>query len=79
MAENRPIGTVVGTLRAVDPDAGDRHRFRLVGGDTGAFSVEGDELRTAAVFDFETKSRYSIRVRVTDGTTARSRRRSPSP
>jgi hypothetical protein len=30
------------------------------------FLVVGNELRTAAVLDFETKSSYSIRVRVTD-------------
>jgi hypothetical protein len=71
VAENRPAGTGVGTLSAADRDGGDVHRFALVagsgGGDNAAFAVEGDELRTAAVFDFETRSSYSVRVRVTDG------------
>jgi hypothetical protein len=71
LPEHQPVGTVVGTLSAVDRDAGDRHRFRLVGGDAAAFRIEGAELRTAAVFDFQTKSAYSIRVRVTDGDGAR--------
>ena len=71
VAENRPAGTVVGTLGAVDADAGDVHRFALVagsgGGDNAAFAIEGDQLRTAAVFDYEAEAGYSIRVRVTDG------------
>jgi Bacterial Ig domain/Cadherin domain/RTX calcium-binding nonapeptide repeat (4 copies)/Right handed beta helix region len=71
VAENRPVGTVVGTLGAADQDAGDVHRFALVagggGGDNAAFAIEGDQLRTAAVFDYETKAGYSIRIRVTDG------------
>jgi hypothetical protein len=66
VAEHEPPGTVVGTLSAADRDAGDRHRFRLIGGDAGSFRIEGAELRTAAMFDFKTKPFYSIRVRVTD-------------
>ena len=46
--------------------------------DNAAFTIGDGRLRTAAVFDFEAKSRYSIRVRVTDGTAARSRSRSRS-
>ena len=47
----------MGTLDAADEDAGDTHTFALVNGagdaDNGAFTIVGDELRTAAVFDFE--------------------------
>ena len=71
MAENRPAGTVVGTLSAEDRDAGDEHRFTLVSGsgdgDNAAFAIAGDQLRTATVFDFEAKPSASLRVRVTDG------------
>jgi hypothetical protein len=71
VAENQPAGTLVGRLRAEDRDRGDEHRFSLVAGDgatdNAAFRIDGAELRTAAVFDFEAKSRYSIRVRVSDG------------
>ena len=35
--------------------------------DNAAFRIDGADLRTATVFDFEAKARYSIRVRVTDG------------
>ena len=70
VAENRPVGTRVGTLSAADPDPGDRHTFRLVAGtgsaDNGSFRVDGTALETDAVFDFETKNRYAVRVRATD-------------
>ena len=68
--ENRPAGTVVGTLDAADADAGDTHTFALINGngsaDNAAFAIDGDQLKTAAVFDFEAKSSYSIRVRARD-------------
>jgi len=68
--ENEPTGTNVGTFSAIDPNAGDTHTFSLVSGigdmDNARFVVAGDQLNTASVFDFETKSNYSIRVRATD-------------
>jgi hypothetical protein len=67
--ENQPVGTVVGTLSTTDP--GDVHTYTLVTGagdtDNGSFSIVGDEVRTGAVFDFETQSSYSIRVQTDDG------------
>ena len=70
VAEERPVGTVVGTLDAADEDAGDTHTFTLVNGagdaDNAAFTIAGDQLRTAVVFDFEVKSSFTVRVRVTD-------------
>ncbi|WP_439487428.1 putative Ig domain-containing protein, partial [Algoriphagus sp.] len=70
VAENETIGTVVGLFSALDVDNGDTFTFTLVSGtgdtDNSVFSISGNELRTAAVFDFETKNSYSIRVRVTD-------------
>jgi hypothetical protein len=68
--ENLPANTVVGTLTAVDPDAGAVFTFSLAcavaGADDGSFNILGSDLRTSAVFDFETRSSYSICVRVTD-------------
>ena len=68
--QNQPIGTVVGTFSSTDPDAGDTFTYSLVAGagstDNASFSISGNQLRTAAVFDFATKSSYSIRVRSTD-------------
>ncbi len=70
VAENQPINTVVGALSSTDPDAGDTFTYTLVAGagsaDNGSFNVAGGNLQTSAVFDFETKSSYSIRVRTTD-------------
>jgi hypothetical protein len=69
--ENQPVATMVGTLSDVDPDVGDSAAFTLVAGpgsaDNGSFQISGTTLQTNAMFDFETKSSYSIRVRVTDG------------
>ncbi|GGE93908.1 hypothetical protein GCM10011383_00740 [Hymenobacter cavernae] len=71
VAENQPSGTVVGTLSSTDPDVPSQtFTYALVSGtgstDNAVFSIVGDRLRTAAVFDFEAKSSYSIRVRTTD-------------
>jgi antitoxin component of RelBE/YafQ-DinJ toxin-antitoxin module len=70
VAENEPAGTTVGTLSATDPDIGDTFTFALVAGtgstDNASFQITGATLETNASFDFETKSSYSIRVRVTD-------------
>ncbi|MFM8893378.1 MAG: choice-of-anchor L domain-containing protein, partial [Planctomycetia bacterium] len=70
VAENRSSGTVVGTLTSVDPNAGDTFTYSLVAGDgatdNSSFTISGNELRTAASFDFESKASYSIRVRSTD-------------
>jgi hypothetical protein len=70
VAEGQPAGTVVGTFSTTDPDPSDTHSYSLVSGsgDTGngSFTIVGDKLRTAAVFDYDTQSSYSIRVRTTD-------------
>jgi hypothetical protein len=68
--ENLPDNTIVGTLSAVDPDAGDTLTFSLAcvvaGADDASFNISGANLQTSKIFDFESKSSYSICVRVTD-------------
>ncbi|MHB8132899.1 MAG: DNRLRE domain-containing protein [Anaerolineaceae bacterium] len=70
VVENSVINTVVGTLSSSDPDAGNTFAYSLVPGtgdtDNSSFNVLDDSLRTSAVFDFETKSSYSVRIRTTD-------------
>ena len=70
LPENSAVGTVVGTLGTTDADAGDRFAYALVGGagatDNAWFRIAGNRVQAAAVFDFEAKARYSIRVRATD-------------
>jgi hypothetical protein len=70
LTENQPVGTVVGKLNAVDPEAGLVH-YSLVNG-LGAmgnkfFTVDPTGvLRTAVVFDFEQNASHSIRGRAMD-------------
>jgi uncharacterized delta-60 repeat protein len=72
VAENQASGTTVATISGTDPDAGQSATltFSLVAGtgstDNANFSVVGTALKTAAAFDYETKSSYSIRLRATD-------------
>ncbi len=71
--ENSAVGTVVGTLSASDADVNSSISYSLVAGsgdgDNGQFEIVGNELRTKASFDFETKNEYSVRVRATSGAT----------
>ncbi len=70
IAENQPSGTTVGTFGATDPDSGDTFSYALVAGigstNNASFTISGSFLKTGASFDFETKSSYTIRVKVTD-------------
>jgi hypothetical protein len=70
--ENLPVNTVIGNLSATDPDAGSSFTFSLVSGtgstDNASFNISGTQLRSSAVFDYETKSSFSIRIGVSDGT-----------
>ncbi|HVJ84669.1 MAG TPA: ELWxxDGT repeat protein [Caulifigura sp.] len=70
MIERASIGATVGLIISKDPEAGDTLTFDLVSGpgsdDNAQFSILGNQLRTAAVFDFETRDSYSIRLRSTD-------------
>ena len=55
---------------STDIDDGDTHTYALVAGDmdndNAAFSIDGDELKTASQVDYETKNVYWIRVQSTD-------------
>ncbi len=71
--ENAPGFTIVGNLGTVDANAGDTFTYTLVAGtgstDNASFeivTVTGAQLVNFEVFDFETKSSYSIRIRSTD-------------
>src|SRR5690606_22080526 len=69
--ENQPVGTLVGSLSATDPDLADVHSFSLVEGEgddhNALFTLDGVELLTNAVFDFEAGQSYSVRRRAEDG------------
>lgn len=70
VSENQSVGTEVGTFSTTDPDAGNTFTYQLVSGtgstDNASFTISGNRLLTSVVFDYETKTNYSIRVRSTD-------------
>ena len=68
--ENLPANTLVGNLATVDADANDNHIYtfaNLSANDNSSFAIVGNELRTSASFDFETKSVYFIQIQTSDG------------
>ena len=64
--ENKPAGTVIGTLTAQDPDPGDTQSLSLVDNPGGHFAVHGGQLTVAVPLDFETAGSYQVTVRATD-------------
>jgi len=68
--ENQPVGSLVGYFETDDPNLFDTFTYALASGlgddDNASFAIVGQSLRTAAVFDYETKNTYSVRVRSTD-------------
>ncbi len=66
VSENAAAGTLVGTLQTEDEDNGQAHIYTLVGGATSSFSISGDSLRTAQVFDYETQANYNITIQTDD-------------
>ena len=71
IAENQPAGSTVGLFSTTDPDAANSFKYTFVSGtgstDNAKFIVDANgNLKTSALFDFETKNSYAIRVRSTD-------------
>jgi VCBS repeat-containing protein len=71
LAENSANNTVVGTVVASDPDAGQTLTYAITAGNTGgAFSINSStgQLRVAnsAVLNFETTPSFALTVQVTD-------------
>ena len=69
--ENEPKGTVVGTLELYDPDTKNenlQNTYQIIGGDKDLFTIDAKTgvIKTNAVFDYETKTSYSLLVRVYD-------------
>ncbi|HET7525450.1 MAG TPA: cadherin-like domain-containing protein [Burkholderiaceae bacterium] len=70
VVERSAAGTVVGTVRAIDPDAGDLFSFSLVADANGRFAIDpaSGQLRVAnaAALDFASASQHTLIVQVTD-------------
>lgn len=68
--ENNAANAVVGTLSTTDADTGDTHTYTLVSGegstDNESFTIAENQLKATPVFDFETKTSYSVRIKTTD-------------
>lgn len=63
--ENLPAGTLVGTLTATDVEIGDSHTFQIVN-NAGYFVINGDQLYTNAMFNYEMVNSYDIEVIASD-------------
>ena len=72
IAENQPIGSIVGDFNATDPDSNATLTYHLVSGvgddNNSLFTMESNgSLKTATTFDYESNaSSYSIRVQAKD-------------
>jgi hypothetical protein len=74
VAEGRPAGDLVATVRATDPDdvnGTGAYEFDFVDGNGSAgnafFALDGNgTLRTATVLDYESNASHAIRIRVMD-------------
>ncbi|MBS3026116.1 MAG: DUF4347 domain-containing protein [Dolichospermum sp. DET50] len=70
IAENQVSGTVIGNLTTTDPDTANSFTYSLVTGngatDNSFFTITNNQLKTNAIFDYETKNSYSVRLRTTD-------------
>lgn len=64
--EDAEIGTVVGTLSTDDPDLDDPITYVLTDDAGGRFSVDGDELVTAADLDSDVATSHTVGVRAED-------------
>ena len=67
--ENGAPGSVIGSLTTDSATDNSETTYALVSGagdiDNDAFTIVGSELQSAASFDYETKSSYTVRVRAT--------------
>lgn len=66
--ENAPAGTLVGTVTADDPDAGDTVAFSLVDDAGGRFAIDESTgaLTTLVALDHEAQASWSVIVRAAD-------------
>jgi len=68
--ENNNYGAMIGRFQTFDSDTLDSHTYTLVSGDVYqdnmSFTILGDMLLAAEIFDYEIKPDYTIRVRCKD-------------
>lgn len=64
--ENLQSGTLIGEISTEDEDSADSFDYVLSGADAQSFKLEGNQLLSNEIFDFETKSSYQITITSTD-------------
>ena len=62
--ENSAVGTIVGYLSTVSLDTTDYHTYSLPG--SAPFTINGNELRSSIIFDYEVTTQYTVAIRTTD-------------
>ena len=67
--ENQPKETLVGILSTNDEFSSATHSYELINGegdeDNNLFKIDGDNLLTNSIFDYESENEYTIRVKST--------------
>lgn len=69
--ESEPVGTFIGTLEAVDESENDTHTYELFDDadlfpDNQLFIIDGTNLLSNAIFDYDVQNEYLIQVEITD-------------
>lgn len=68
--ENVPVGTIIGSITSADIDKSEVFTYALVSGagsdDNNMFKIDGNSFITNALFDYETKTTYTIRMQTKD-------------
>lgn len=69
VSEDLPVGHVVATIRATDPDTPGPLNYAIVSGDHGQFELDSatGALRLRDSLDRETADTYKVQVRASDG------------
>ncbi len=70
LAENSPIGTLVGNLHTTDPDGQQNHTYMITGG-TGiaVFNIVGNLIYTNATLNYTINPSYTLEITSTDNGT----------
>jgi len=69
--ESEPVGTFIGILEAVDESENDTHTYELFDDadlfpDNQLFSIDGTNLLSNAIFDYDVQNEYLIQIQITD-------------
>lgn len=66
IAENLPINTTIGSISVQDSGDTGPHSLVLGGTDSSAFAISGTNLVSNRIFNYESKSSFSITIKATD-------------